>query len=100
MSNKHISELENAHKHISEHENAHHWPRLNIKTVFSGMGIFHYEDKKVVIASYLYDRNAFTAKPVSLYWNGPQSYVYFTAKYSNRVTWKSKQTNQPNKQKH
>ena len=56
------------------------------------MGIFHYEDKKVVIASYLYDRIAYTAKAVSLYWNGPQSYVYFTAKYLKKNPQPTKQT--------
>ena len=39
------------------------------KTVFLGMGIFHYKDKTVVRPSYLYNGNAYTGKTI-FSWDG------------------------------
>ena len=46
-------------------------PRLNIKTVFPGLG-FHYKVKTVVRPFYLYNGNSYAGKTASLYWDGPQ----------------------------
>ena len=51
-------------------------PRLNIKTVFSGMGL-HYNNKTVVRQFYHHIGNLYTGKTISLYQDGPLVLVFY-----------------------
>ena len=47
-------------------------PCLNIKSVFFRYGDFHYKDKTIVRASYLYNGSPYIGKTTNLYWDGPR----------------------------
>ena len=49
---------------------------LQYKDSLSWYRYSHYKDKMVVIPSYLYNKNPYTGKMASFYWNGPQQGIW------------------------